>query len=148
MIDSRYPHLQRLSEATQLPREERDRAAAIAEEVCRRTFTSCAWNADTQSLFFYYGTVEAPAFAFPFRVERDGVLPITRSDIEDMVTLIRMGQLPRDEKEEISAQNRAKEEYERAKEQERLHADVRPDAKSYAAYLLRKRRGVARVISA
>lgn len=148
MIDFRYPYFQRVQEASALSRDERTRAQGIADEVCRRTETHCAWNAQTHSLHFYYRSVDEPAFAFPFLVGRDGVAPVKREDIEDMVTLIRMGQMPRDEKDEIAAQNKAKEEYEAAKAQQRLHDDVRPDAKNYAAFLLRKRRGVARVISA
>lgn len=148
MLDRRYPEFQPVEHASALCDVERERAKSIADEVCRRTGTKCAWNAKTFSLHFYYGAVDVPAFAFPFMIDHKGVMPVNQSDIEDMVKLIRLGQLPREEKEEIAEQNRARQEYENAKEKERLHADVRPDAQGYADFLLRKRRGVARVISA
>lgn len=147
MIDSRFPNIQRLDEASALADTERARAKKIADAVCRRTQTSCAWDAKTHSLYFYYGSVDMPAFAFPFIVGRDGVAPVRESDIEDMVKLIRMGQMPLDEKEKIAEENRAKEEYDREVAREQLHADVRPEAQWHADFLLRKRRGVARTFS-
>lgn len=145
MLDRRFPQFQRITEASALSDAERLRAQKIAEEVGRRTQTSCAWNAQTHSLHFYYGSVDVSAFAFPFLVGRDGVAPVRQGDVEDMVALIRLGQLPPDEKDYIAAQNKVKEEYEALTQRQRFEDEIRPDAQDYADFLSRKRRGTQRV---
>lgn len=141
-LDNRFPWMQRVNEASALAVDDRARAEKIADKVCSRTGTKCAWDAQSYSLYFYYNTIDTPAFAFPFVIEKSGVMPVSDSDVEDMVQLIRMGQMPKSEKELIAEQNRAREEYDRVKERERLHAERARDVQNHADFLLRKRRGL------
>ena len=161
-FDSRYPWLHRIESAVGLSSEDRRQALAIARRINASTGLSCAYNARTGDLFFYYRSPHGGPFAMPFKsvqkFDSDGIPvecvdPIgsvkkyTDSEIGDYITLAKLGQMDVDEKNEIAERNKKAEEYNHRVMVEQ-HTDARsPSVKDYADFRDKKRRGVGKVIT-
>lgn len=161
-FDSRYPHLHRVKDAPGLSHDDKREACAIAKRIGDSTGLSCAYNARTGELFFYYGSPHGGPFAVPFkevqRLDSDG-LPMesaygigtrrkyTDEEIGDYIVLAKYGQLDKSEKDGIAEKNRKEEAY-RHRVMVDKHTDERaPSMKDYAAFRDKKRRGTTKVVS-
>lgn len=143
-LDRRFPWLHRIAHAP-IPADERRRAGRFAGAVSARTGTDCVFNANTGGLFFFYGSVDYPAWEFPFRPDDETAVRVTDTDVDDVVRIIQMGKLSREEKDRIAQDNKAREASEKEQSMGRRHDHREREAVNMLGYLDRKRRGVERV---
>lgn len=149
-IDNRFPWMCRLAHAPgsgpfALSPQERSWAERFADEVCRRTFTSCVYNARTGGLFFYRGNMDRGVYEFPFKPADECAERLTGRDLDDCVSLINSSRLSREQKDRIAAANEKSIASDRESFIDRQLDDVRPEAERYAVHLDQRRRGVQRV---
>lgn len=143
-FDRRFPWLCRIDNAP-LEAGERRRASSFADAVGRRTGTACVYNTQTGGLFFYHGTIDRPAWEFPFKPDDEDSVRVTANDVDDVVRIIQMGKIDAAEKDRIAAQNKLEEAKDREQAAGRNNANKEKDAVDYAEFLYRRRRGVAKV---
>lgn len=146
-MDRRFPWMFRIADAPRLDHRERARAGRIAGEVCRRTGTNCAWDAQRGGLHFYYGDrIDVGVHLFVFKAPEDvDAYRVSESDVDDMVRLINMGRISRAAKDRIAAENAAAEKNRSAEFQGQFLEANRKDALDFAEFRARKRRGMERV---
>lgn len=145
MYDSRFPWMTPV-DGRPLPGLSLDDARSalrVALSVCSRTGTRCFYNTVTGKLLFVYGNdPDGGPLQVPFR-RLDGIEKYTTTSTDAMVEYIRLGLLARREKDRIAEQNDRAEKQEKEKLGQKFRDDVRSDVLSYAAFLDRRRRGVA-----
>jgi len=128
------------------PHEERE-AVRIGRAVQRRTGLHPFLNLQTGGIFFSLtDTPEGGPIEAPFKRRGKPASRYSDSDIDDMCLAIGMARQSRKDKDRIAARNAQFEEWRRQERLDKDAADRRPDTLSYAGFLDRRRRGVAKVI--
>lgn len=118
---------------------------AWATKIASRTGLHAFYNAGLGNVLFalsnepFGGPITVPVFA------NRQVRKVSDTEIDDMVRMAGMARLKREAKDRIMAHNKQLEEWEKNDKTNALLAERRPDAISYAGFLDRKRRGVAKV---
>jgi hypothetical protein len=147
-FDIRYPFLHRLHSAPILSTQERREAERIAKRLHDNTGLSCAFNAYTGDLFFYYRSPHGGPFSMPYY---DAVTKSCRkysdAEIGDYIKLARYGQMSVAEKEAIAARNKKIMDSMEMGKIEKHTEDRAPDVKDYADFLNKRRRGTQKVMS-
>lgn len=140
-----YPNICRISEAP-VSWSHRARLQRVADAICRRTGLFCSFNRLGNSLLFHQtlepfgGPLSLRAF-HPDGQEKHYSDP----EIDRAVEYVGVCRIDPKVKRMWEAQNKRTEDQHRRGRMDRYLDDVRPDAKSYAAYLDKRRRGVQRV---
>lgn len=137
MLDSRFPFVRRFSEVTASPR-----LRASVREIERRTGTNAIVNTEAGRVIFRYGDTMGGPFARSMaEMERwDG------GDVDTAVHIIQYAKnAGRDAKDRVVAEQEREKVYEDQAAMQKVCEDARPDARSHAAFLDRKRRGTASV---
>lgn len=145
-LDRRFPWLCRIQNAP-LDTSERVSAVRFADAVARRTGTEYVWNSNSGGVFFHYGSIDRPAFEFPFKPVGERTYRVTDSDVDDVVRFIQMGKLPAETKDRIARENQVAEKNAKEQEQGRELDRRRKSAEDHAAFLERRRRGVQKIIA-
>lgn len=147
-FDNRYPHLYRIGQAPGLSASEKRTAESYAKRIGDSTGLSCAYNAKTGALFFYYRSPHGGPFAMPFKDLETGL--VTKYDdheVGDYIIVAKLGQLTPEEKEEIAERNRKHQSYQRRVAVEKHTEERAPDMLDYASFRDKKRRGTTKVVS-
>lgn len=147
MYDRRYPTIHPIDRYLPgLTDEQAWHARLVGKQVALATGTRCFYNAANGKLFWCYeAEPHGGPLSVPFR-EADGVHHYEPWDIAEMIEYIRLGKMPRAEKERIAASNARAAEQEQKNQHEQWLAERRPDALAYAAFLDRRRRGTQKVV--
>lgn len=137
--DNRYPHLEPVERSPLgMGIVDASRARKAVAEICRRTGTRGFYNAITHAVLFVYGDEpHGGPMALPLTDK-----PITRADIDSAVEYMQLGKVELRRKQAWAEKQEAEEKYQHEQRTQKHLDDVRPDAKSYAAYLDERRRGV------
>jgi len=148
-MDSRFPHIYRLADAPGFTGDDRKRCERTAKAIASRVpGLRYVYNAYHRTIFFHYGDYPLVGpLQLPVFTQGGSMCNYSSSDIDDLVRMIRIGQMDKNEKDAIAARNEKAEKSRKQTETEKFLDDRRPDALNYAAHLMRKRRGVQKVIS-
>lgn len=146
MFDSRYPHLVRLTDATDLPLDVRTKLVRIAREVESRVGCHSCWNKRTGQILFY---LRDPSACYPgwlIRVNGDYDVP-DAGRTDQWVNYLNQGKMPWEKKEAEMLAKKKEEEYRSEKAYDKKIDDMKPEVVSKIEHGQRKRRGVDKVIS-
>lgn len=147
-MNGNFPHMCPVTAAPGTAGQ-KQRLAALAEKVRRRTGLRCCYDVVRRSLFFHYG--HEPDF---------GVLRLRAfhadgserryeaNEIDDAIRFVQLGRMSVQSKQRAQKQHEQREQWVRDEETERFLAERRPDAMDYDAFLMRRRRGMMKIISA
>lgn len=123
-------------------------AQEIGKSVTERTFTKAFYNAATGKILFTYGSEpDGGPLQIHFRLP-GGCAKYGPSQMSDMVEYIKLGTVPRAVKDKWAEMEKKEDEYQKEQARLRFSEETRKNAEDYAAFLSRRRRGMAKVISA
>lgn len=120
-------------------------ARRIGDSIAGRTGTKCFYNQISGKLLFCYDVEpHGGPLVIPFR-NKDGTIKDHRGTIDDMVTYINFGKMPREMKDKIESDRASSEQKDAEQARGRFSDGNRKNALDYADFLGRKRRGTAKV---
>lgn len=143
MLDRRYPHFCRLSDAP-IDAQVKSRARRLGDSVARRTGTNYVFNKESGGLYFFYGPdpvagpVEVPIAPQWWDTRK----PCREDDADAIVRYINLGKMPAREKDRQLFRAEEAEKQEKSRQKSAMVHDRAHDIESYATHLDRKRRGV------
>ena len=147
MLDSRFPWLFKIEEASSLTDAIRTKASEFAANVCRRVpGAKCCYNSRTGNLFFYFGEPNGGplcvAVSHP-NAEED-FWPLDQTDMDDCVAVLQLALVPWKDRRADEEKREAQKERQKEIDIQTTLAERRPAIQHHADFLIRKRRGMGK----
>lgn len=147
-MNGNFPHMRPVSAAPGST-DQKQRLAALVERVRQRTGLRCCYDVVRRSLFFHYGHEPDFGVLRLRAVHPDGSeRRYDANEIDDAIRFVQLGRMSVKNKDRAAKQHEQREQWAREEETERFLAERRPDAMDYDAFLMRRRRGMMKIISA
>jgi len=137
MMDNRFPFVCRFMEVSTSPS-----VRGYVHEIERRTGTNAIVNVVAGRVIFRYGD----KMGGPFAAQLKDMERWNGGDVDAAVHVIQYAKnADRDDKDKVVSEQEDEKKYQEQAAAQKVCDDARPDVRSHAAFLDRKRRGTAKV---